>query len=74
MVNELPDLIGADGNEAFVTAVLAVFLLEHYARNATDFALLGRNVLPGISAGDSEDGLVVLRVRFWKAFEVGERL
>jgi hypothetical protein len=74
MINELPDLIGANGNEAFVTAVLAVFLFEYDARNATYFALLGGNVLPGISAGNREDGFVVLRVGFWKTREVGEWL
>lgn len=71
MVNEFPDLIGANGNEAFVTTEVTVFLFEDDARNAADFTFLGGDVFAGIFAGNGEDGFVVLWVRFWKAVEVG---
>jgi len=71
VVNEFPDLIGTNGNKAFVATVLTVFLFENDARNTADFTFLGGDVFAGIFAGNGEDGFVVLWVRFWKAVEVG---
>lgn len=39
MIDELADLVGADGDEALVAAVLAVFLFEYDAGDAACFAL-----------------------------------
>lgn len=74
VVDEFSDLVGADGDEAFVSAVLAIFLLEDNARHAPDASLLRRNVLPGVRAGNGEDRLIVLGIRARKAVEVRERL
>lgn len=74
MRDELPDLVSTDGDEALVATVLAVFLLEHDARDATRFPLLRRDVRPGLFARDREDRLVVLWVRPRKAFKVRQLL
>ena len=54
--------------------MLAVFLLEHDARQAPCAALLRGDVLAGVGAGDGEDGLVVLGIGAREAVEVGEGL
>jgi len=74
VVDKFSDLVGADGDEAFVAAVLAVLLLEDDARHAPDASLLGGNVLAGVGAGDSEDHLIVLGIRARKAGKVSEGL
>lgn len=74
VVDEFSDLVGADGDEAFVATVLAIFLFEDDARQAPGASLLRRNVLAGVRAGNSEDRLIVLGIRARKAVEVGERL
>lgn len=45
MVDKLADLVGLDGDEALVAAVLAVLLLEDDAGDAPDLALLGSDAL-----------------------------
>lgn len=74
MRDELPDLVSTDGDEALVATVLAVFLLEHDAGDPPRFALLRRDVRPGLFARDREDRLVVLWVRPRKAFKVRQLL
>lgn len=74
VVDEFSDLVSANGDEAFVTAVLAVLLLEDDARHAPDASLLGGNVLARVRAGNSEDRLIVLGIRARKAVEIRERL
>lgn len=41
MIDELADLVGANGDEALVATELAVFLLEDDAGNATGRLLYG---------------------------------
>ncbi|GFZ06667.1 ribosomal protein L25/Gln-tRNA synthetase, anti-codon-binding domain-containing protein [Actinidia rufa] len=52
-----PDLVGLDGDEALVAAVLAILLLEHDAGDAAGLALLGGDGLAGGGAWDCVDGL-----------------
>lgn len=72
VVDEFPDLVGADRDETLVAAVLAVFLFEDDAWETTGLALLGGDVLAGVGAGDGEDGLVVLGIGTGKSVEVGQ--
>lgn len=72
VVDEFPDLVSADRDEAFVAAVLAVFLFEDDAGEAAGLALLGGDVFAGVRAGDGEDGFVVFWIGAGKAGEVGE--
>jgi len=74
VVDEFSDLVSADGDEALVAAVLAVFLLEHDARKPPGAAFLGGDVLAGVGAGDGEDRLVVLGIGAGEAVQVGEGL
>lgn len=64
MGDELLDLVGLDGDEALVAAVLAVLLLEHDARDAPRLAFLGGDVLAGGGSRDGAYGLGILGVRF----------
>lgn len=62
MVDELADLIGPNGDEALVAALLSVLLLEHDGGDPPGLALLGGYVAPRRGARDGEDHLIVLSV------------
>ena len=72
MVDKLPNLVGPLRNDALVTALLAIFLLKHNARDTTVFARLGRNVLAG---GAERNGAYfrVFGIRSGQTFEVCKR-
>lgn len=72
MIHELLNLITLHGNEALVASVLAVFRLEHNARNAAGPPLLGGDALTGGSAWDRTDRLVVFWVGPGEAIQVRE--
>lgn len=62
MVDKLADLVGLDGDEPLVAAVLAVLLLEDDAGDAPALTLLGGDALAGAEPRDRHDGLGVLGV------------
>lgn len=70
VINELPDLLRMHGDQALVTALLPIFLLEKDARHAPLFPLFGRYDLPRLSSGDSDYSLVVLGIRPRQAFQI----
>lgn len=72
MGHELLDLIGLDGDEALVAAVLAVLLLEHDARYSPRLTFLGGDVLAGGGAWYGPYGLGILGVRFGEVVEDGD--
>lgn len=47
MIDELADLVGANGDEALVAAVLAVLLLEDDAGNAAGLSLFRGDAFAG---------------------------
>lgn len=78
MVDELADLLGLNGDEALVAALLPVLLLEDDGGDPPGLALLGGHVAPRRGARHGEDHLIVLGVRPRVAREVvvrrGERV
>lgn len=70
MVDELADLLGLNGDEALVAALLPVLLLEDDGGDPPGLALLGGHVAPRRGARHGEDHLIVLGVRPRVAREV----
>lgn len=70
LADKLTDLVGADGDEALVAAVLAVLLLEHDAGDSAGLALPGGYALAGGGPRGGQDRLGVLRVGPREAVEV----